>query len=123
MREELRDIEVIRLQPALAETRGDWPCPFCEERQPIAGSYAARVRNLTNPSDIQVRAEASTSATHSDYLPPAADQAGSSFSSGSGVDLSRRRLTRSSAERANFLASSTLALAASRWSLARSADC
>lgn len=49
MREELRDIEVIRLQPALAETRGDWPCPFCEERQPIAGSYAARVRNLTNP--------------------------------------------------------------------------
>lgn len=33
MREELRDIEVIRLHPTLAETRGDWPCPFCEQRQ------------------------------------------------------------------------------------------
>lgn len=49
MREELRGIEVIRLQPALSGTRGDWPCPFCEERQPLTGSYAARVRNLAGP--------------------------------------------------------------------------
>lgn len=44
----LRDVEALHIEPVRGQpltNRSDWPCPFCGERKPVAGSYAARVRN------------------------------------------------------------------------------